>query len=64
MKKVVIVEGARSPIGVKNGKMIGIRPDELGAQVVKGLLKKLKLRKRILKTWLPAVLFRRPPRVC
>jgi acetyl-CoA acyltransferase len=45
MKKVVIVEGARSPIGVKNGKMIGIRPDELGAQVVKGLLKKVEIKK-------------------
>jgi len=36
--KAVIVDGARSPIGVKKGKMIGIRPDELTAQVIKGLL--------------------------
>lgn len=40
--KVVIVEGVRSPIGVKNGKLIGIRPDELTAQVVRGMLKKVK----------------------
>jgi acetyl-CoA acyltransferase len=36
--KVVIVDGVRSPIGIKNGKLVGLRPDELGAQVVRGLL--------------------------
>ena len=34
----VIVDAVRSPIGVKNGQLIGIRPDDLTAQVVKGLL--------------------------
>lgn len=38
--KAVIIDAVRSPIGVKNGKMIGIRPDDLAAQVVKGLLKR------------------------
>jgi len=38
MPEAVIIDGARSPIGMKNGKMIGIRPDDLTAQVVKGLL--------------------------
>jgi acetyl-CoA acyltransferase len=38
--KAVIVDGARSPIGLKKGKLVGIRPDELTAQVVKGLLKR------------------------
>ena len=36
--KAVIVDAVRSPIGVKNGKMVGIRPDDLAAQVVKGLM--------------------------
>ncbi|MFC1581565.1 thiolase family protein [Candidatus Neomarinimicrobiota bacterium] len=36
--KSVIIDAVRSPIGIKNGKMIGIRPDDLAAQVVKGLL--------------------------
>lgn len=34
----VIIDAVRSPIGVKNGKLVGIRADELAAQVVKGLL--------------------------
>jgi acetyl-CoA acyltransferase len=38
MSKSVIVDAVRSPIGVKNGQMIGIRPDDLTAQVVQGLL--------------------------
>lgn len=37
-KKSVIVDAVRSPIGVKNGRLIGIRADDLCAQVVKGLL--------------------------
>lgn len=36
----VIVDVARSPIGIKNGEMIGMRPDEIAAQVVKGLLER------------------------
>ena len=38
MSKSVIIDAVRSPIGVKNGNMVGIRPDDLAAQVVKGLL--------------------------
>ena len=38
MSKSVIIDAVRSPIGVKNGNMVGIRPDDLSAQVVKGLL--------------------------
>lgn len=38
--KSVIVDAVRSPIGVKNGNLMGIRPDDLSAQVVKGLLKR------------------------
>ena len=40
--KSVIIDGVRSPIGSKNGKMIGMRPDDIAAQVVKGLLEKNK----------------------
>ena len=36
--KAVIIDVARSPIGVKNGEMVGMRPDDLAAQVVKGLM--------------------------
>ena len=36
--KAVIIDAARSPIGVKNGEMVGMRPDDLAAQVVKGLM--------------------------
>ena len=38
MSKSVIIDAVRSPIGVKNGNMVGIRPDDLATQVVKGLL--------------------------
>ncbi len=38
--KSVIVDGVRSPIGIKNGNLVGIRADDLSAQVVKGLLKR------------------------
>ena len=38
MSKSVIIDAVRSPIGVKNGNMVGIRPDDLTAQIVKGLL--------------------------
>jgi len=40
--KSVIIDGVRSPIGSKNGKMIGMRPDDITAQVVKGLLERNK----------------------
>ncbi|MEE8437335.1 MAG: thiolase family protein [Candidatus Neomarinimicrobiota bacterium] len=36
--KSVIIDCVRSPIGVKNGNLLGIRADDLAAQVVKGLL--------------------------
>ncbi len=36
----VIVDAVRSPMGVKKGKMIGLRADELAAQVVKQLLER------------------------
>ena len=39
-KKTVILDAVRSPMGLKNGKMIGIRPDDLSAKVVKALLER------------------------
>tara|TARA_B100000315_G_scaffold259396_1_gene315271 strand:- start:7052 stop:8182 length:1131 start_codon:yes stop_codon:yes gene_type:complete len=36
--KSVIVDANRSPIGVKNGEMVGMRADDLAAQVIKALL--------------------------
>ena len=42
MNESVIVDAVRSPIGIKNGNMVGIRPDDLTAQVVKELLKRNK----------------------
>jgi len=41
-KYAVIVDALRSPIGIKNGQMIGIRPDDLSSQVVRELLKRNK----------------------
>ena len=38
MSDSVIIDAVRSPIGIKNGNLVGIRPDDLTAQVVKGLL--------------------------
>ena len=38
MSKSVIVDAVRSPIGLKHGQMLGIRPDDLTGQVIKGLL--------------------------
>lgn len=40
MNKSHIIDGVRSPIGVKNGHIVGLRPDDLAAQVVKSLLKR------------------------
>lgn len=34
----VIVDAVRSPIGVKHGRLVGIRPDDLCARVIRGLL--------------------------
>ena len=33
-----IIDGMRSPIGMKNGNMIGIRPDDLATDTIKALL--------------------------
>ncbi len=40
MNKSHIIDGVRSPIGVKNGQIVGLRPDDLAAQVVKSLFKR------------------------
>ena len=40
MNKSVIIDAVRSPIGLKHGQMIGIRPDDFTAQVIKGLMDK------------------------
>ncbi len=37
-KKSVIVDAVRSPIGIKNGELVGMRADDLTAQVIKALL--------------------------
>ena len=36
--KAVIVDGVRSPIGTKGSALVGMRPDEIAGQVIKGLL--------------------------
>ena len=43
MIESVIIGAKRSPIGIKNGKMLGIRADDLASQVVRGLLEKIKV---------------------
>jgi len=40
LRKSLIIDAVRSPIGVKNGNLVGIRPDDLAVQVVQGLLKR------------------------
>jgi len=37
-RKSVIVDAVRSPIGVRNGDLIGMRADDVSAQVIKALL--------------------------
>ena len=39
-KQTVILDAVRSPIGLKNGKMIGLRPDDLSAKLLKVLLER------------------------
>ena len=39
-KRTVILDSVRTPIGLKNGKMIGIRPDDLSANILKVLLER------------------------
>ena len=43
MTESVIIGAKRSPIGINNGQMIGIRPDDLASQVVIGLLDSVKV---------------------
>ena len=38
MNESVIIDALRSPIGIKSGKLVGIRPDDLTAQVIKAML--------------------------
>ena len=38
--KSFIIDGARSPIGTKNGQMVGVRSDDLAAQVIQGLMQR------------------------
>ena len=40
--KAVIVDGVRSPIGTKGSALVGMRPDEIAGQVIKGLLNRNK----------------------
>ena len=37
MSESVIIDAVRSPIGLKNGNLVGVRPDDLAAQTVKSL---------------------------
>ncbi|MFA9556375.1 acetyl-CoA C-acyltransferase [Evansella sp. AB-rgal1] len=43
MRETVIVEYIRTPIGRRKGKLSGIRPDELLAKTLSGLMKKAKV---------------------
>ena len=38
MKEVVIIDGVRSPVGKHGGDLSGVRPDDLLAEVLKGLV--------------------------
>ena len=40
MSNSVIIDGQRSPIGLKNGQLIGIRPDDISSQVIKAMIDK------------------------
>ena len=37
MKYSVILDAVRSPLGGKNGNIVGLRPDDLAAQVISAL---------------------------
>ncbi len=39
-KDTFIIDGLRSPIGLKSGNLVGMRPDDLASNVVKGLLER------------------------
>lgn len=34
----VLIDGLRSPIGIKSGKMLGIRPDDLAADIIRAMM--------------------------
>ena len=40
MANSVIIDGMRSPIGIKSGKMIGMRADDLTSDVIKQMIKR------------------------
>ena len=40
MKEVVIVDAVRTPIGRYNGALKDVRPDDLGAVVIKALVER------------------------
>ena len=40
MPESLIIDAVRSPIGLKNGNLVGIRPDDLTAQIVKSLFER------------------------
>ena len=42
MKYSVILDAVRSPLGGKNGNIVGLRPDDLAAQVISALLERNK----------------------
>ena len=42
MSESVIIDAVRSPIGIKNGDLVGIRPDDLTAQTVRNLFNRNK----------------------
>ena len=40
--QTVIIDGIRSPIGIKGGQMLGLRSDDLSVQIIKALLERNK----------------------
>jgi acetyl-CoA acyltransferase len=40
VREAVIVEAVRSPVGRKNGKLAGVRPDDLAAHVLSELVRR------------------------
>ena len=47
MNNSVIIDGGRSPIGLKNGKLLGMRSDDLCADVVKKLIARTNIDKKL-----------------
>ena len=43
MREVVIVDAVRTPIGRYNGALKNVRPDDLGAVVIKALLNEIQI---------------------